>query len=307
MEKLKLSNFLCSGYKEILMQNTENYKSIEYDIYTAARQGNYVECAKLVCNNFADLGHIFKHGQAYTETEFNRLLEVLSDPDTHQIIINKLIDNVVASIKYPIGRERDRCIKEGINPEPKNVQDLPFVYIQNPSKYGEVLKRKVISIKYDVVEYQYDDNNYDYVSIYDATYGSARTIFIGREEEKKNAINSAAQEKRNDVYNTDMYGFTKNLTALKKGSVNKVMSKLISAEDYGIVTRKVFIENLLKDGYVPKTKTETRYKKFKNEYGVMDYDTIKVVVDCLELGNSSYDLNKTEFAYANYLKDNGIF
>ncbi|MFW6016260.1 MAG: hypothetical protein ACOCRK_07450, partial [bacterium] len=99
---------------------------------------------------------------------------------------------------------------------------------------------------------------------------------------------------------TTYFGFTDNKKPMQKAKIEQSLDKLIRVDGV-VVTRKEFIRNILKKGYIPYieenycyySKKLDDYTKPKNDYRLTD-----------QKENSFYQITKTEHDYANYLLEN---
>ena len=109
----------------------------------------------------------------------------------------------------------------------------------------------------------------------------------------------AAEAKYNNTY-----GYADNFPPMKKGKVLKILNRSIYDQNYGSITRKEFIYNKIKEGYLPEVKNNvvTEGKKIRlertqtvkaKEYRIVDKD------------NSFYVITKTEYDLAEYLTGRG--
>jgi len=109
------------------------------------------------------------------------------------------------------------------------------------------------------------------------------------------------QEQKQFEYN-NTYGFTDNLTPMQKGKILKTLNKSFNYYENGIFktnsTRKDFIKAMLEEGYKLEHKTNLKYYTKKGELKIKANEYRLVSPD-----NSFFEITKTEYDYAVYLKE----
>lgn len=123
-----------------------------------------------------------------------------------------------------------------------------------------------------------------------------------REREEREAKEKAERE--------NLYGFDDGKTPMQRGKLLKTLLKEFMYYDYkedGTRTvktqsRKDFVIHQLKKGYKPSHEKNVKMYSKRAECGyklIPNYYTLK-------LNNSSWDITKTEYDFANYVKEKGI-
>ena len=101
-------------------------------------------------------------------------------------------------------------------------------------------------------------------------------------EEKEKVKQKEAEEKEYK----DIKGFAEDKSEMQKGKIQKTLNEKINYSSYGYLKRKEGISLIVKDGYMPKTRIE----KERTKYMLFNENTKRY-----------YDVNKTEYEYAEYL------
>lgn len=105
------------------------------------------------------------------------------------------------------------------------------------------------------------------------------------EEEAKKVQQAKEQEIAEKEYK-DIKGFAEDKSEMQKGKIQKTLNEKINYSTYGYLKRKEGIKLITEDGYKPKTRIE----KEKTKYMLFNDETKRY-----------YDINKTEYEYAEYL------